>query len=153
MYQYRRALDRDIPFLVALRLELFRTVVDEKEWDWDDVTRTQTSWFSEAMKDGRVVAWVAETGDGRIVAASALSFYELPPKPWNPTGLYAYVSTMFTVPDHRRRGLGGRLLQAALDYAAEKGVPNIMLHASPAGRPLYESFGFTAGNEMKMKID
>ena len=57
---------------------------------------------------------------------------------------------MFTEHQHRRKGLGRRLLQAALDHAEESGIKEITLHATEDGEPLYRSFGFQESNEMKL---
>jgi ribosomal protein S18 acetylase RimI-like enzyme len=53
---------------------------------------------------------------------------------------------MFVHPDHRRRGLGERLLRAAIDHARTwEGVERLGLGVSettPAARRLYERLGF-----------
>ena len=53
---------------------------------------------------------------------------------------------MMTPPRHRRRGAARALLGTALSSAAaelEGGIDGILFWASPAGRPLYESLGFS----------
>ena len=59
---------------------------------------------------------------------------------------------MYTEPAARRRGLAKRLLQVMTDWCREHGFSNVSLHASDAGRPLYESFGFRPTNEMRLKL-
>jgi GNAT superfamily N-acetyltransferase len=54
----------------------------------------------------------------------------------------AWIGMMLVDPDYRRRGLGTRLMQAALEHLQRIGVNSIKLDATPAGRPLYESLGF-----------
>jgi len=56
----------------------------------------------------------------------------------------AWIGVVITHPDHRRRGLGRRVTQAAIDYAQEQGVRCILLDASDMGRPVYERMGFRA---------
>jgi len=43
---------------------------------------------------------------------------------------------------HRRRGIGGALLERACRYAEESGAGTVVLQASPAGASLYRAFGF-----------
>ena len=54
----------------------------------------------------------------------------------------AWIGMMLVDPDYRRRGLGTRLMQTALEHLQRIGVASIKLDATPAGRPLYESLGF-----------
>jgi GNAT superfamily N-acetyltransferase len=56
---------------------------------------------------------------------------------------------VFVEPSSRRQGIARALTEAALDWGREAGLVSIVLHASPAGRPLYESIGFVATNEMR----
>lgn len=56
----------------------------------------------------------------------------------------AWIGMVLTDPDHRRRGLGRWVTQAAVDYLQEQGVRRILLDASAMGRPLYEKLGFRA---------
>ena len=65
--------------------------------------------------------------------------------------MWAYVSSMYTEPEHRRKGLGGRLLQTALEFARSRGVGGITLHAAAGAVTLYESFGFNSTNEMRLR--
>lgn len=149
MYTIRRAEPKDIPSLADFREKMFRSFV-EASFDYDATKRETVKYLEKRIEQNEFVAWVAETEEGRMIACSAISFYELPPKPWNLTGKYAYLSSMFTERSHRRKGLGRRLLQAALDFAKESGIREVALHATEDGEPLYRSFGFRESNEMKL---
>jgi hypothetical protein len=37
-------------------------------------------------------------------------------------------------------------------WCRARGLTRITLHAAPAGRPLYESLGFTVTNEMRLVL-
>jgi len=54
----------------------------------------------------------------------------------------AGIWAMATASEHRRRGHGRALLTTAIDSCLERGISRFYLHASEAGRPLYESLGF-----------
>jgi GNAT superfamily N-acetyltransferase len=62
------------------------------------------------------------------------------------------IVNVYTEPAHRRRGLARRLMVAMLDWLREQGYGTVSLHASDYGRPLYESLGFAATNEMRMQL-
>jgi predicted N-acetyltransferase YhbS len=56
----------------------------------------------------------------------------------------AWIGMMLVHPDWRSRGLGRSLMTAAIDYLRHAQTDCIMLDATPAGQPLYESMGFKA---------
>ena len=55
-------------------------------------------------------------------------------------GAFAWIAMMLVDPTYRGRGVGRRLLEAAID-AVPSSFP-IRLDATPLGRPLYERYGF-----------
>ncbi|PYH35144.1 GNAT family N-acetyltransferase [Aspergillus neoniger CBS 115656] len=62
---------------------------------------------------------------------------------------YFYLDMLGTLPQFNGRGIGSRLLRWGLDRADEKGVPTF-LASTPAGRPLYEKYGFEAVEEYEV---
>lgn len=48
-------------------------------------------------------------------------------------------------PDFQKRGLGKLLLSHAIEWQRARGVRQVWLDATPAGRPLYRRLGFTDG--------
>lgn len=149
-YILRRAIEDDAESLALLRLDLFKSFApDELDPDWLDHDR---EWLKTSLESKDLSVWLAETPSGESAAMCAVTFYRLPPKPWEMTGLYAYVSSMYTKPEHRRKGLGSKLLKQALEHIKDRGAAHAMLHATPAGIPLYERFGFAQTNEMRLKL-
>jgi GNAT superfamily N-acetyltransferase len=59
---------------------------------------------------------------------------------------------MYSEPEARRLGIAKQLLQTMLDWCRHEGFRSVALHASPAGRPLYESLGFQPTNEMRLPL-
>ena len=68
---------------------------------------------------------------GRVIATAATL----------PYGQFAWVSMVLVAGQHRRRGLGTRLLRRAIDDLTAAGVVPV-LDATPAGRELYLTLGF-----------
>jgi len=64
----------------------------------------------------------------------------------------ATVLNVYTEPAFRNRGLARRLMHAVIDWCRAQGLASVQLHASDAGRPLYESLGFGATNEMRLSL-
>ena len=151
MYNIRKANPKDLPVIVKYRIVMFQTFIKEA-YDWEAVREFEIKYFQEKMRKNQFAAWVAETAEGAIIASAAVSFYETAPKPWNLESQYAFVSSMYTEPEYRRQGIGGRLLEEALDFSRSKGITHATLHASQSGKSLYESFGFKDTNEMLLAL-
>ena len=151
MYKIRRAEPKDLPVVVDYRIKMFRTFLGDA-YNYKAVREFEINYFQEKMDNGQFAAWVAESEEGAIVATAAVSFYETAPKPWNLESKYAFISSMYTEPKYRRQGIGGRLLKKTLEYSRSNGITHATLHASKDGRSLYESFGFTDTNEMRLKL-
>lgn len=114
------------------------------------LARADAAYFGPLMERGEAAFWLAGDAAGRAVAAAAVAVYRVPPKPWALDGRVAYVCSMYTAPEHRRRGLARALAGECLAFARSLGLPCATLHAAPMGRALYESLGFSATNEMRL---
>jgi GNAT superfamily N-acetyltransferase len=55
-----------------------------------------------------------------------------------------WIGMMVVTPAARHQGVGRALMDMALRHLREAGIPTVKLDATPAGRPLYESLGFSA---------
>lgn len=73
--------------------------------------------------------------EGQLAATTTLLCYE--------QGL-AWLGMVLTKPEFQRRGFARTLVQHALEEADSRGIKTVKLDATPQGRPLYESFGFVA---------
>ncbi|HLZ77246.1 GNAT family N-acetyltransferase [Phenylobacterium sp.] len=60
----------------------------------------------------------------------------------------ARVRAMYTHPDFARRGVGRLILQLCEDAARAEGFKRLELMGTMSGRPLYESYGFQAIEEI-----
>ncbi|MGZ6015456.1 MAG: GNAT family N-acetyltransferase [Phenylobacterium sp.] len=60
----------------------------------------------------------------------------------------ARVRAMYTHPDFARRGVGRLILQLCEDAARAEGFTRLELMGTMSGRPLYESYGFEAIEEI-----
>jgi GNAT superfamily N-acetyltransferase len=113
--------------------------------DADSLREATLQWVDEHI--GRdFVAWIAEV-DGRPVSTAGLLWFAHPPTPPNPVGVEAYVLSVYTEPSARRTGLARALMERVIEAVKAAGVKRVWLRASPDGRPLYESMGFTVVDE------
>jgi GNAT superfamily N-acetyltransferase len=59
---------------------------------------------------------------------------------------------MYTEPALRRSGVAKQLLEAMLAWCRKNEFSSVSLHASVAGRPLYEKMGLGPTNKMILKL-
>lgn len=142
----RQATPADITALVALRMALFCEVGELADPDGDPALRQAThAYFSKASAERSALSWLAEV-DKQIVAVGTLALFERAPYPGNLAGREAYLLNMYTSPAWRQQGIATELLDAIAGYATSHQLGKVWLHASEAGRPLYERIGFAANS-------
>ncbi len=151
-FEIRRATDGDLALLVAFRLAMFRDMGWTDEARLEELAPLYAAYVEEASARGDFAGWVAESG-GRAVGSVALLWERVPPTVRNLSGRQAYVLALYVEPAHRRRGIATALLGAAVEHAKAHGADVVSLHYSPAGRELYERFGFAPSPEMRLFTD
>lgn len=109
-------------------------------------------WVRERLADGRYRGWFMVDGD-KVVAGVGLLLLDWPPGPMHIEPRRGFVYNVYTEADYRRRGLARQLMERLLDWCKGHEVTVVGLHASDAGRPLYESLGFHPTNEMIVMLD
>lgn len=65
-------------------------------------------------------------------------------------GRHAIILNVFTEPSWRRQGVALLLLKQIIDWARTERLDRLVLHASEAGRSLYQRLGFVDTNEMRL---
>ena len=116
------AVEADLDAIVALESDGF----DDGRW-------SRASW-ADALASGRVRVLVARAGD-EVVGVAGLSHV---------AGV-ADLDRVVVRSDHRRRGLGRRLVLAGLDWADGVGAGRVLLEVDATNAPavgLYERLGF-----------
>lgn len=90
---------------------------------------------------------VLATECGQPVGCATLCFIRLMPTFSHPTGKRAHLMNVYTAEKYRRRGIAGHMVEMLISAAEERGVTEISLDATEAGRPFYLNLGFRANEE------
>ncbi|MFX0162016.1 MAG: GNAT family N-acetyltransferase, partial [Candidatus Hodarchaeota archaeon] len=78
---------------------------------------------------------------------------EKPPIHGNLTGREAYIMNMYTLPEWQNKGLATNLLKEIIKFIKETNVQRIRLHATEAGKKIYEKIGFVSvSSEMVLDL-
>ena len=147
--EYRKLTERELDTFIQIRIKQLREEGAEEDIDLVPALR---DYYSRHMADGTFVSWLAVDGD-RIIGTSGISFVEKPPYFGCPSGKIGLLSSMYTDPACRRRGIARELLSRVMEEAKAYGCGTVQITASDMGVLLYTDFGFVKnGNFMQYKL-
>jgi len=149
----RRATVEDAPIVAHHRRAMFFDMGYTDPAALDAMDASFLPYVSQSLADKTYRGWLAHTSDGRVVAGGGLIVHEWPSRPAVPAQpRRAYILNVYTEPDHRGRGIARHIMTEIVEWCRTQGFSSVSLHASVFGRPLYESMGFEATNEMRLKL-
>lgn len=138
MIVVRRGRGEDVEQIVALWREMwdFHTPLDSRFERTPMAESVLHEWIEGHLGAERSAVFVAEEVPGRLEGYCLAMILENPPVvPWIRFG---YVSEISVRQECRRRGIGGRLLEAAHAWFRERGLPyaevNVSVRNEPARR-------------------
>ena len=144
----------DAAVLARHRCEMFLEMGTLSVEHYPELAQSSTAYFQDAIPNDHYRAWLVESGES-IIAGAGMQINTLPPRPrpnGSPLGLgpQGLILNVFVEKDWRGRGIARELMRRIIDYARDEGLPSLALHASDAGRPLYEQLGFQPTTEMRL---
>ena len=146
---YRRLTEEDLAIFIEMRITQLR---EEGAKDDIDLRPALNDYYRRHLNDGTFVSWLA-LDDEKIVGTSGMSFVEKPPYFGCPSGKIGLISSMYTDPSYRRRGIAKDLLTKVMDDARKYGCGAIQITASDMGVKLYTACGFVHnGNFMQYNL-
>jgi GNAT superfamily N-acetyltransferase len=154
-YTIRRCTLDEAATIARHRVEMFRDMGDVPTEELArDLLEKSTSALEVLLAEGSYVGWFAIDTDGSVIAGAGVHI-----KPQLPRISYNHVRVevapvplavnVYTEPQWRGKGIARTLMRELMRWASEQGTDRVVLHASDAGRPLYESLGFQSSNEMR----
>lgn len=147
--KYRKLKEKDLDIFIEMRINQLREEGAKEDIDLRPALR---DYYMRHMKDGSFVSWIAEN-EGKIIGTSGMSFVEKPPYFGCPSGKMGLLSSMFTNPAYRRKGIAKELLHRVVEEAKNYGCGTVQITASDMGVKLYTAYGFTHnGNFMQYKL-
>ena len=135
---YRKLTRDDLDTFIRMRIAQLR---EEGAKEDIDLRPALMDYYGRHLADGTFVSWLALDGDV-IVGTSGMSFVEKPPYFGCPSGKIGLLSSMYTDPAYRRRGIARELLRRVTEEARAFGCGAVQITASDMGLLLYTDFGF-----------
>jgi len=151
-FAIRTATLDDVETIVGHRRDMFRDIWHSEEGRLRSMVTRFGPWLTEKMRAQEYLAWLAVTEDGEVAAGTGLWLMDWPAHVLGSSARRGNIVNVYTEGAFRRRGLARVLMEVAVDWCRENRVDVVILHASPEGRALYESLGFEASNEMRMRL-
>ena len=149
MIAYQKLTKKELDTFIQMRIRQLR---EEGATEDIDLVPALQDYYNRHMSDGTFVSWLAMDGD-IIVGTSGMSFVEKPPYFGCPSGKMGLLSSMFTDPEYRRKGIAKELLSRVVEEARAYGCGTVQITASDMGVLLYTDFGFVKnGNFMQYKF-
>ena len=146
---YRKLTEADLTTFIQMRITQLR---EEGAKENFDLVPALKDYYKRPLSDGTFVSWLALDGD-KIIGTSGMSFVEKPPYFGCPSGRIGLLSSMFTNPDYRRKGIAKELLHRVVEEARAYGCGAVQITASDMGVKLYTAYGFVHnGNFMQYKL-
>ena len=129
--RYKRLTEKELNTFIHMRINQLREEGAKEEMD---LVPALKEYYTRHMADGTFVSWLA-IDEENIIGTSGM------------------LSSMYTDPEYRRRGIAKELLSRVIDDAREYGCGTIQITASDMGVKLYTDFGFVHnGNFMQYKL-
>lgn len=148
-YRTRPAGPQDLDLICHHRERMFREA-RSAEAALAPMTAHFRLWLEPRLGDGSYSGWIVEH-EGKAVAGTGLIVLDWPPHPRHPfASRRGYILNVFVEPEHRGRGIATSLMKRAAHEAHSRGIPFLTLHATDAGRPVYEKLGWRPMPEMSL---
>ena len=137
--EYKMLTEKELNTFINMRINQLR---EEGAKEEIDLVPALKDYYTRHMADGK-----------NIIGTSGMSFVEKPPYFGCPNGKIGLLSSMFTEPQYRRKGIAKELLSRVVNEAREYGCGVIQITASDMGVKLYTDFGFVHnGNFMQYEF-
>ncbi len=150
--EYKRLTEAELETFIDMRIgQLTEEYVSEgREVPKNvDLKSALFDYYHKHMADGTFVSWLAMDGD-TIIGTSGMSFVEKPPYFTCPSGKLGLLSSMFTDPNYRRKGIAKELLDRVVNEARNYGCGAVHITASDMGVKLYTAYGFKHNGNFMM---
>ena len=133
----------DLKALMSIRLEMLREVnnlPDDYSFNKELIENTE-----QYFKDGNQTTILAV--DEKAIGCATLSYLCVMPTYSHPTGKRAHLMNVYTNKDYRRMGIAETMVKMLINEERKRGVTEISLDATEAGKPLYKKLGFSESDE------
>jgi GNAT superfamily N-acetyltransferase len=143
---FHKAAEQDLALLVDYRIVFSDELAGKQDEKVEMNLRQNLNSFFKTELNKTYFCWYAKVNDD-VAAIAGMGIREQPGNIKNPSGRWGYIMSVYTVPEHRRKGLSAALLDKLIETGRELGVTAFELHATKEGEPVYVKNGFIVHSE------
>jgi GNAT superfamily N-acetyltransferase len=148
---YRVATTADVDALARMRWQMETERHPDIQADYAAYLAAARQDIRAEIERGAHIAFLAEA-EGEVVACAILIWWTMLPSLTVLHRKRGYVSSVYTDPTWRRRGIARQLMEQIIARAREMGVTRLILWASDMGRPLYLDQGFEPSPALELNL-
>src|SRR5436190_21276981 len=159
-FTIRLATPDDVDAIAEHRARMFDEMGEVPSGAFETLRVKSCERLQDFLSRGEYIGWLATSAQRPdiIAGGAGVQLRHVLPHPLScanagnaiAEGRHAIIINVFTEPQWRRQGIALLLLQQIIDWARAERLDSLVLHASEAGRSLYEQLGFVGTNEMRL---
>lgn len=138
---FRMAEINDADHLVKLRLAYVNADYGEIDEKTEATLRAQLNEYFPVHLNKDIFGFLCFDGV-KAVSMVLLYIMDKPAFVTTPSGRTGTLLSVVTLPEYRKRGIAGKLVEMALEKAKQLGAEFVELQATADGEPLYREIGF-----------
>ncbi|MFS0864737.1 GNAT family N-acetyltransferase [Fredinandcohnia sp. 179-A 10B2 NHS] len=145
--QIRLAEVKDVKQLTQMRWD-FTVEFDEEKGkaSFDEFENKLQTFLENALSGDQWFVWVAEE-EHRIVSHIFIELIQKVPRPGRTTYPFAYMTNVYTIPEYRNKGVGGKLLASVNNWIKENNYEFVMVWPSDEAVDFYKKNGYVHSTE------
>ena len=120
---------------------------DERAHGTEEGFTTDLSRWWTAHHESHIV-FVARLDDMEMAGVAWIALLPRVPRPGSMQRMSADIQSVFVAPQHRGRGIGSELVDAAIEHAWRSGAMRVTVHSSSRAIPMYERLGFESSRHL-----
>src|SRR5271170_4813026 len=115
------------------RRSMFRDMGQGTVEELDRMVAAASPWLARALADGSYRHWLAVNDSARdsvrVIGGGGVLLSPWPANPKDPCAERAVILNVYTEPEFRKRGIARQIVLTILDWARQRGLRTINLHA------------------------
>lgn len=141
--EIRLITETDIPIFVKNRIDYLKELQGQLDENREFTLRNELeNYFRNELSANRFFAFLLEC-DSQSVSFGAVVIKSIPGDFSNSTYLEGDILNMYTIPEARKKGYAGVILDAIIKESKKRGISKLSLHTTKDGEHLYRSAGFS----------
>lgn len=148
--EIKKAEIKDLSLVVNMKMDMFKEVGSIALLQ-DNAEEKIFEKYKELYQEEKCCHYLAYENE-KVIAIGGAVIKEDVPFCFFKTPMYGYIIDVYCIPEKRRNGYSSKIMKELINWLRDKGVHNIKLKPSKAGRHLYEKLDFRDSGEMELWI-